>query len=165
MCRARPGIWSVGMTVKFTYSIKCGNPSTSLPISNCHSVFLVSFMVFQMYHPSLNPIFSLLYSWNFLLAFVLSITLKCPMDKYQCLFLVLVLLDLYFTLLSLPCNSGILFFGLWDPFWSFSSQFLAFPYWSFFSSPQKITFMSWLFQYFFCIHFYLFWLFTLTVFQ
>lgn len=124
MCRARPGIWSVGMTVKFTYSIKCGNPSASLPISNCHSVFLLSFMVFQMYHPSLNPIFSLLYSWNFLLAFVLSIPLKCPMDKYQCLFLVLVL-DLYFTLLSWPCNSGILFFGLWDPFWSFSSQFLA----------------------------------------
>lgn len=133
----------------------------SLSMSNCHSVFLLSLTVFQMYHPSLNPIFSLLYSWNFLLAFVLSVPLKCPMDKYQCLFWVLVLLDLYFTFLVYPATQefsplacGVLF----DHF----PQFLAFLYWSYFSSPQKITLVSWFYPvsflyslvliYFDCLH-------------
>lgn len=126
--------------------------------------FLLSLTVFQMYHPSLNHIFSLLYSWNFLLAFALSIPLKCPVDKSQCLFWVLVLLDLYFTLLSLPCNPGILFFGLWGPSWSFppiSSFSLLVLFLLSTGNNPHVLILSSIFSVFTCT--YLFRLFTLKI--
>lgn len=160
MCHARPGIWSFGMTVKFTYSVKWRKPSTHCP---CPTAILFFFYHSQFFKCTIHRStpFSHYYTVETSYWLLYCVPLKCPMDKYQCLFWVLVLLDLYFTFLVYPATQefsplacGVLF----DHF----PQFLAFLYWSYFSSPQKITLVSWFYPvsflyslvliYFDCLH-------------
>lgn len=154
MCHARPGIWSFGMTVKFTYSMKGRKPSTSLP---CPTAILFFFYHSQFFKCTIHHStpFSHYYTletsyWHLHTVFHLSV-LWINLNAFSEFLSFSIYISHSWVYPATQEFSSLACGVLLDHF----LQFLAFLYWSCFSSPQEITLMSWFYPVFFCIYLYL----------